>query len=37
LNVHEVCIDVLVEDAFQKAVFEQSDINVTHPMTLDIQ
>jgi hypothetical protein len=37
LNVHEVCIDVIVEDAFQKTVFEQSDINVSHPLTLDIK
>lgn len=37
LSVHEVCIDVIIEDTFQKAVFEQSDINVTHPLTLDIK
>jgi hypothetical protein len=37
LNIHKVCIDVIIEDTFQKTVFEQSDINVTQHMTLDIK
>ena len=37
LNVHAVCIDVIAEDAFEKAVFEQSDISVARPLTLEIK
>ncbi|WP_455209728.1 hypothetical protein [Kaarinaea lacus] len=37
LNVHELCIDVIAEDAFEQTVFEQSDINMTHRTTLDIK
>jgi hypothetical protein len=37
LHVHELCIDVIAEDAFQQTVFEQSDIKVTHRTTLDIK
>ncbi len=37
LNVHELCIDVIAEDAFQQTVFEQSDISVTNRSTLDIK
>ena len=37
LNVHELCIDVIAQDAFEQTVFEQSDISVTHRTTLDIK
>jgi len=37
LNVHELCIDVIAEDAFAKTVFEQSDISVMQRTTLDIK
>jgi len=37
LNVHELCVDVIAEDAFERTVFEQSDISVNQRTTLEIK
>jgi S-ribosylhomocysteine lyase LuxS involved in autoinducer biosynthesis len=37
LNVYELCIDVVAEDAFQQTVYEQNNVKVTHSVTLDIK
>lgn len=37
LNVYELCIDIVAEDAFRQTVYEQSNIKVTHSTTLNIK
>lgn len=37
MNVYEVCIDVLAEDAFQQTVYEQNDIRMTQKTNLNIK
>ena len=37
LNIHELCIDVVAEDAFRQTVYEQANINILQNTTLDIK
>lgn len=37
LNVYEVCIDVVAEDAFQQTVYEQNGIRMTKITNIDIK